>query len=181
LIELLSVVSKAAELRNAFDRARAAPLSSGTAEQAENLLAIRVSGDAYALKVGEISGLATDRKIVAVPTPIPELLGVASIRGALVPVYSLAALLGYGAETEQARWLALCGREESFALAFRDFEGYLRVPQAQLYAAEQKDVARTHVKHVVRATDMVRAVVSIPLIREAIHKRCGNNDVSKER
>jgi chemotaxis signal transduction protein len=181
LTALSPVASKVAELRNVFDRARAAPFSSGATERTENLLAIRVSRDAYAIRVGEISGLATDRKIIAFPTPIPELLGVASIRGALVPVYSLALLLGYGAETEQARWLALCGREESFALAFRDFEGYLRVPQAQLYAAEQKDVARTHVKHVVRATDMVRAVVSIPLIREAIQRRCGNNSVPKER
>lgn len=169
------------ELRSAFDRERAAPSSSNTEVHTESLLAIRVSRDAYAIRVSEISGLATDRKIVAFPSPIPELLGVAGVRGALVPVYSLAGLLGYGAETGQARWLVLCGTEESFGLAFSDFEGYMRMPRTQLHQAEQKDVTRTHVTHVARATDMVRAVVSIPLLREAIQERCRKNSVPKER
>jgi chemotaxis signal transduction protein len=181
LTSLSPIAAKVAELRSVFDQARAAPFSSGAEEQTENLLAIRVSRDAYAINVTEISGLATDRKIVAFPSSISELLGVAGIRGVLVPVYSLAALLGYGAEAGQVRWLALCGTEEPFALAFSDFEGYVRVPRAQLYSAEQKDVTRTHVTHVARATGMVRAVVSIPLIREAIQERCRNNSVPKER
>ncbi len=175
------ITAKAAELRSVFDQARAAPLSSGALEQREDLLAIRISRDAYAIRVSEISGLATDKKIVAFPSPIPELLGLAGIRGALVPVYSLAMLLGYNAETERTRWLALCGTESPFALVFSDFEGYVRVSLTQLYTAEAKDVARTHVQHVVRATDMVRAVVSIPLIRKTIQRRSGNDGVSKER
>lgn len=178
---LFPIPGKAAELRSVFDRARAAPFSLGAEEQAENLLAIRVSRDGYAIRVSEISGLATDKKIVAFPSPISELLGVAAIRGALVPVYSLAALLGYGSETGQVRWLALCGTEEPFALALSEFEGYLRVPQGQLYSPEQKDVTRTFVTHVAREIDMVRAVVSISLIRQAIQERCRDNGVAKER
>jgi chemotaxis signal transduction protein len=178
---LLSITAKVAELRRTFDQARAVPSSSGGDIQTESLLAIRVSQDAYAIKVNEISGLATDRKIVTFPSPIPELLGVAGIRGALVPVYSLMGLLGYGAETSQVRWLVLCGTEEPFALAFSDFEGYLRLPQTQLHAAEQKDITRTHVTHVARATDMVRAVMSIPLLRETIQERCRKSTVPKER
>jgi chemotaxis signal transduction protein len=178
---LLYVASRVADLRNAFDRARAVPDSSGASEESENLLAIRVSQDAYALRVGEISGLVTDRKIVAFPTAIPELLGVAGIRGALVPVYSLAALLGYVTETEGTRWLALCGTEEPVALAFNNFEGYLGVVRTQIYAARHEDVTRACVEYLVRADDMVRAVVSIPLLREAIQKRCGKSMISKER
>jgi chemotaxis signal transduction protein len=181
LTSLSATTARVEELRSAFDRERAAPSSSGTEIRTESLLAIRVSRDAYAIRVSEISGLATDRKIVAFPSPISELLGVAGIRGALVPVYSLAGLLGYGAESGQVRWLALCGTEEPFALAFSDFEGYVRIPQAQLYAAEQKDVTRTHVTHVARAIDMIRSVVSIPLLRETIQGRCRNNSVPKER
>ena len=173
--------SKAAELRGAFDRERALPFAARAVEQAENLISICVSGDAYAIRTSEISGLVTDRKIVGFPTPISELLGIAAVRGVLLPVYSLAALLGYAAETEQTRWLVLCANEEPFALAFSGLEGYMRVPLGQFYAAEQKDVARTKVKHIVRGADMVRAVVSIPLIREAIQTRCGRRGVSKER
>jgi chemotaxis signal transduction protein len=180
LRELSPVASTAAELRNAFDRARAVPFSAEAVERIENVLAIRVWGDAYAIRLSEISGLVTDRKIVAFPSPVPELLGVAGIRGGLVPAYSLAALLGYSAGTEQGRWLALCGAEEPFGLAFNDFEGYLRVPLAQVYTTGQKDVARTCVRQVVRSADLVRNLVSIPLILEVIQRRCGNASESKE-
>jgi chemotaxis signal transduction protein len=181
LIEPSQVSAQAVKLRNAFDRARASPVSSGAVEQIENLLAIRVSGDAFAIRLSEISGLSTDKKIVAFPSPIPELLGLAGIRGRLVPVYSLAALLGYSASADQGRWLALCGAEEPVGLAITDFEGHLRVPLAQVYTAEQKDVVSAHVTHVVRASDMVRAVVSIPLLIEIIQRRCRNAGESKER
>ncbi len=177
----LLAVNKAAELRNDFDSARALPFSTQAAERAEGLLAIRVCGDAYAIKASEISGLARDRRIIAFPSPILEALGMASIRGALVPVYSLAALLGYTADTEQPRWLVLCGAENPVAFAFNDFDGFMQVPSAYFHAAEQKDFARTHVKYVVRAPDMVRAVVSTPLIKETIQRRCRDAGVSKER
>jgi chemotaxis signal transduction protein len=181
LIELARVLAQAAELRNAFDRARAIPFSSQTVEQIENLLAIRVSGDAFAIRLSEISGLATDRKVVAFPSPIPELLGIAGIRGRLVPVYSLAALLGYSANADQGRWLALCGAEEPVGLAINDFEGYLRAPAAHFYTAEPKDAVSTHVTHLVRTSDVVRAVVNIPLLVEVIQRRCSDASDSKER
>lgn len=164
-----------------FDEERALPFAARSLEQAESLISIRVSGDAYLMRTSEISGLVTERKIVGFPTPVSELLGIAAVRGALLPVYSLAALLGYAAETEQTRWLVLCGAEDPLALAFSGFEGYLRVPLGEFYAAEQKDVARSRVKHVVRRAEMVRAVISIPLIQEAIQTLCGKSGVSKER
>jgi len=181
----LSAVSpipeKVAELRRVFDEARAVPFSAGTEGQAEDLLAIRISGDAYAIKVSEIAGLATGRKVVPVPSPIPELLGLAGIRGTLVPVYSLNALLGYGSQAERPRWLALCGTEECFALAFHEFEGYLSIAPGDLYPVEQKDAACIHVKEIARGLGAVRAVVSIALLRETIQERCRRNSVPKER
>jgi chemotaxis signal transduction protein len=176
-----ATASKAAELRNAFDRARAIPLSTGAVEQVAGMLSIRVSGDPYAIRVSEISGLANDRKVVAFPSSIPELLGVAGIRGGLVSVYSLAALLGYGREAGQARWLVLCGAEEPVGLAFSDFEGYFTVPLTQVYATDQKDAARARVKHVLRTGELVCAVVNVPDILESIKRRCDNSRPSKER
>jgi chemotaxis signal transduction protein len=181
LIDSSPVMDKAAELRNAFDGARAIPFSSQAVERMESLLGVRVCGDAYAIRVSEISGLANARRIVELPSAIPELLGVAGVRGVLIPVYSLAALLGYNAEAVQGRWLVLCGTEEPVGLAFNDFEGYVMVSSEQVYNAEPNDVARTHAKHVVRTADMVRAVISIPLIRELIQTRCGTKDEAKER
>ena len=181
MTEPSAITSKAAELRNAFDRARAIPHSARAVEQVEGLLSIRVSGDPYAIRVSEISGLANDRKVVAFPSSIPELLGLAGIRGGLVSVYSLAALLGYSREAGQARWLVLCGTEEPVGLAFSDFEGYLPVPLTQVYATDQRGAVRAHIKHVVRAADLVCAVVSIPDILELIKRRCDTSRPSKER
>jgi chemotaxis signal transduction protein len=179
-----STTSKASELRDAFDRACAQPLAAQAVEQTENLIAIRVSEGACAIRASEITGVAKDRKIVALPSTVPELLGIAGVRGTLYAVYSLAAILGYAPEAEQPRWLALCGSEEPFALAFAGFEGYLRLPIGQLYTAELKDATHSYVKHVLRSAGVVRPVVSIPLIRETIQTRCShirNNRISKER
>jgi chemotaxis signal transduction protein len=181
VIELAPGIGRAAELRDAFDRARAIPFASQAGEQMENLLAIRVCGDPYAIRISEISGLANDRKIVVLPSAVPELIGMAGIRGALIPVYSLAALLGYGAEAAPGRWLALCGAEEPVGLAFSHFENYVMVPRSQVYAGEQKDAAPAQVKYVAGTADVVRAVIRISLIREVIQQRCGKRSKSKER
>lgn len=172
--------TRISELRDAFDQTFAIPAASQAAEQMESLLSIRLAGDPYAIKVNEISGLVNNRKTVAFPSRVPESLGVAGIRGGLVPVYSLPALLGYSQDAGQPRWLALCGSEDLVCLAFSDFEGYLRVPLAQLYAAEQKDETRARAKHVLRMADVVRVVVSIPYLLEMIKRRCNENRVSKE-
>jgi chemotaxis signal transduction protein len=136
VIDLAPSGSRAAELRTAFDRARAVPFASEAAGRIESFLAIRVCEDAYAIRISEISGLANDRKIVPLPGAISELIGVAGIRGTLIAVYSLASLLGYGAEAVPGRWLALCGAGEPVALAFSQFEGYVMVPTQQVCAAE---------------------------------------------
>ena len=175
-----ALVAKATELRDAFDQERAAPVAVRADGQLENLLAVRVSKDGYAIRVGEISGLVANRKIVELPSAVPGLLGVAGVRGVLVPAFSLAVLLGYSVESDEARWLALCGTEDCVALAFSGFEGYLRIPQAQVFRAQQSDMARTHVTHVARVPNMIRAVVSIPLVRATIQERCQGSS-SKER
>jgi chemotaxis signal transduction protein len=178
--DLSPVAKTVADLRNAFDRSYSLPPSSPGTEQVENLLAIRLAGNPYAIRVAEITGLANNRKTVAIPSPIPELLGVAGIRGGLVPIYSLAALLGYTRDVAPARWLALCGNQDPVGLGFSELEGYLRVPAAQVYAASQENVTRGHVKDVARVDSLVRAVVSIPSLVEMIQRRCGENRASSK-
>ena len=180
MISLPGLVSRATKLREAFDKERAAPASGCGDEQTESFLAIRVSKDSYAIRASEISGLTVGQKIVRLPSPVPELLGIAGVRGVLVPVYSLAALLGHDAENDEPRWLALCGTEDCIALAFGGFESYLRIPLANVYAAEKSKTAGSHITHVARGTDTVRGVVSIPLVKATIQERC-HGSASKER
>lgn len=192
-MEALPVNRIVEELRGEFDRAfTTTPLAQGvlTGSETCDLLAIRVGGDPYVIKVTEITALAGRRKTVPLPTPIPELIGLASIRGGLVPVYSLAMLLGYGPrsvdskDSEPSRWLAVCGTIESLGLAFNDLEGYFRVASSDIYPASESNVAgdaiRGFIKEVANVGGLVRAVVEIPSIVEAM-KRRARSRVSKER
>jgi len=171
----------AAGLRDTFDRSYTLPPASAGIEQTENLLVIRMAGDPYALRVGEISGLTNNNQIVPLPGRTPELLGIAGIRGGLISVYSLAALLGYPREPNQGRWLALCGNENRVGLAFGNLEGYLRIAAPLVFAARQEDAVRGHVKEVAHTANQVLAIVNIPLVMEMIANRCGGKSTSPEK
>jgi purine-binding chemotaxis protein CheW len=172
-------LDKAAELRAAFDRNYSLPPSSGVIERIEGLLSIRLGGNPHALRTAELSAFTRAPRIVAVPSPIPELRGLCGIRGGIVPIYSLSALLGYGRE-EQERWCVLCGSEEPVAFAFSDFEGYVRAVQSQVYAARHEDRTSEHVNQVIRINEIIRPIVSLPSILDLIKKRCGKRHMMKE-
>jgi purine-binding chemotaxis protein CheW len=165
-------LDKAAELRATFDRTYAVSPCSQTLERIEDLLSIRLDGNPYALRTAELSAFTRAPRIVAVPSPIPELLGLCGIRGGVVPVYSLSALFSHRRE-DQERWCVLCGSEEPVAFAFSDFEGYVRAVQSQVYAARHEDGTSEHVTQVIRINEIIRPIVSLPSIVDLIKKRCG--------
>lgn len=171
---------RVADLRRTFDHAFASPRRQAR-EEVDQLLTIRLGGQPCALKVREIAGLATGRRVIPLPSQRPEFLGIAGIRGVLVPVYSLAALLGYGQDAAPHRWLVQCGTEEPIGLAFEEFEGYLRAPRSAVYVASRTEAARRHVKEMVRAGAMVRAVVDIASVVETVKAGSRPGAPSKER
>src|SRR5687767_7240240 len=113
------VQERVAELRRGFDLSFAAPPPEGL-EEFEDLLAIRLEGDRYAVRVAEIAGLITGRKLAHLPSGAPNLLGVAGIRGGLVPVFDLSAMLGYPA-SGAPQWMILCRSDDPIALGFVHF------------------------------------------------------------
>jgi len=172
----------AAQLRQAFDRTFALPPSVASPE-AEDLLTIRVAGDPYAIRLLDIAEIVTERSVVSVPTVTPDLLGLAGIRGGIVPVFSLSSILGYAPDSGSPRWMIICGSEEPIALAFSDFDGYLRLPASALHADENFRATREHVKYVnqVASTpDGARAVICIPLIMAAIRHRINQHRPTKD-
>jgi purine-binding chemotaxis protein CheW len=171
--------SKAAELRQAFDRSFALPPPQASPE-VEDLLTIRVAGDPYAIRLREIAGMVAGRRVVPVPAVTLDLLGLAGIRGGLVPVFGLASILGYGPAPGSPRWMLLCGAEEPIALAFSDFEGYLRLPKSSLHADENLRATRQYVNQVASTEAGARAVISIPLVVATIRNRIGHNRLAKE-
>jgi chemotaxis signal transduction protein len=155
-------------LRASFDEAFARahrPRATGL----EDLLVLRIEGHPHALRIRDLQGLHRAGKVVPLPSPCPELLGLAGIRGALLPVFSLAALLGYGGR-ELPTWLVLCesgqGRAEPMALAFAALEGHVRVGPDQICAAAE-GAARAHLPQMVRLTAGMCPLVQVSSIVES--------------
>jgi len=170
------------QLRKAFDRTFALPPALASTEF-EDLLAIRVAGDPYAIRLVDIAEIITGRKVVSVPAVTPNLLGLAGIHGGIVSVFGLSSILGYGPDLGSPRWMILCGTEEPIALAFSDFEGYLRLPTSALHADESfltKREQAKYVNQVASTPDGARAVISMPLIMASIRNRISQHRPTKE-
>jgi purine-binding chemotaxis protein CheW len=166
--------STAVDLRREFDLAFASAPSEAIG-QTQDLLALRIAGDHYALRLRDVAGLVTGKKIVALPTRTPELLGIVGIRGRLVCVYSLEALLGYGPSAEQPPWLVLCRTDETVAFAFHECQGSFRISSSDVCVASEPDVARRHVREVARA-GVVRAIVNVQSLMDTLKRRGGGAD-----
>lgn len=160
----------AAELRAAFDAAFARP-AGAPARDTVALLGLRVGGEAVAVRVLETAGIMAARPIVPVPSPRAELLGVSGVRGAVVPVYSLARLLGR-ADDGAPRWIVLAAAgAERVGLAVVTFERHLVVPGAAVRPAAQAGAAGGHAPEVLHAGGEVRPVLSVPSLVRAITRR----------
>jgi chemotaxis signal transduction protein len=158
-------IAAAEELRSAFDAAFAAP-ARVMREDAVALLAIRVAGEPAAVRVLETAGLMPAPRIVPVPSRRPELLGIAGVRGAVVPVYALARLLGRGDDGEP-RWILLAGGGERIGLALSTFERHLVVSAHALRPIAQTEPGRAHVAELLHADQDVRPVLSVAsLVRQ---------------
>ena len=125
------LASKAAELRAAFDQAFSAAGGEHTDTGRVDVLAIRVADQGYALRLSEVQAVHAERKLVPVPTPTPELLGLVGLRGLVVPIYDLRLLLGHPAGPTP-RWLALVCSTSAIGVAFDALEAHWRVPVADI-------------------------------------------------
>ncbi len=176
---VLDLGVRARALRSAFDRAFS-ERSGQSSASTEDLLAVIVAGDPYALRVSELSGLVSNRKVMTLPSRAPHLLGVAGVRGALVPVYALAGLLGYQDARAPSPWLALCGRPDSVALAFEHLDGFVRVPSADLHPIGAPQ-ARHHVAGSVRVGGVTRRVIDTRSTLTALQISAGASGPAKDR
>jgi chemotaxis signal transduction protein len=155
-------------LRAEFDASfAAAPAAAPPARVA--LLAVRAGGEPVAVRVLETTGLLRARPVVAVPSARTELLGVCGVRGAVLPVYSVARLLRGAEDGGAPRWMVLAGpADRPVALAFAELEGHLLVTTDELHRAEPGEVALSHVAELVRRGERAIPVASVPSMLRAI-------------
>lgn len=169
-------VTQATELRRRFDHTFAeAPPADGPPQ--EDLLAVGVAGDQYAIRLHEVAGLVSDRSITWLPGSVTEMLGVVGLRGGIVPVYDLGALLRYP-RAATPRWLVIAAPSH-VALAFDRFERHLRVARAAVSAASPHGAGPQSpcVREVVHVDGTVRPIIHMASVLDQIavlvHQRPG--------
>lgn len=118
-----------ARLKREFDETFAKPPARQAAH--ESFLGLGLRGDPYALRIGQIEGIVTERRIVPLPTAVSAFAGLTAHRGSLVPVYDLGMLLGY-TPASTLPWIATVRASEALVgFGFDRFDGHYRVIAAE--------------------------------------------------
>lgn len=117
---------RARRLAVEFDRAFGEPLQA-LAVRGANALSIRVGDAPYMLRLGDIASVGRTPKIMPLPNPSALQLGIAGLRGNLVTVFSLAALLGLPGDHSKLEWIAALARHRGMAIAFDAMDGQLEL------------------------------------------------------
>lgn len=161
------------ELRRVFDASFALPPPPRD-DDLVDLLAVTADTDSLAVPLAAMAGLAADRSVTPLPGSPPDLLGVAGLRGHLVPVYDLARVLDPGRASRTnggatVRWMVLAAGTPTFAVAVDRVDGHLRVPRDAI--AEPAAGAHSATGPVVHATDGPRPVVDLTAVRHRITAR----------
>ena len=165
-----SSFSDAAAIGRAFDRTFAeAPRT--VAEDTEDLLGASVGGGSYLLRLRDVSGLAARPKVVPLPSPVTEFIGVMGLRGSVVPVYSLGALLGHPSLSEDPAWVFLIGeRSATVGLGAREFTGYLRLARRAFAAAPASERGGL-VRETARNGQHLRGVIDVGAVVVSLQER----------
>jgi chemotaxis signal transduction protein len=153
------------DLRHAFDDSFALPPPS-TEDDMVDLLAVTADAEALAVPLHAMAGLTADRAVTPLPGSPPDLLGVAGLRGHLVPVYDLARLRKPGGPRRPGRWMVLAAGTPAFAVAVDRIDGHLRVPREAI--AEPAGKATNAVVH---TPDGPRPVVDLTAVRIQLSAR----------
>jgi purine-binding chemotaxis protein CheW len=163
----LDIAEHARELRAQLDASFAEPREIVRPAMSA-LLAIRAGDELRAVQVSELQAVLADRPITRLPTPVPELLGLCAIRGAIAPVYDLAALLGGPIHRHHApRWIMLTQHRERIALAFDALDAQLLVPTSEIASAD----GGTGQGGAVRVHGVLRPLARIAAVLELIERR----------
>jgi purine-binding chemotaxis protein CheW len=161
----LGIRDRAAELREDFDRAFAAPLRA-EATVTVDLLAIRVGEQTCALRLSEIAGLHAGKKVTRIPGAHSLLRGIAGFRGTVLPVYDLKALLG-AACAEAPRWLVVAAAMP-VALAFETFIGHLRALPGEIAPRSEDSGKLRHTRDYVRTASFIGPILHLPSLLDAL-------------
>lgn len=169
-----SLVSRAAELKRAFDASFTVPpqLDEGVAI---DFISIRIGQDSYVVRLSEIAGLFVDVDVTHYEGAFAAFRGLAGFRGVLMPVYDLGAILGYPSSGH--RWM-LTAAGAPVAFSFERFECHLRLRSSVI--AEDRTGAGGHTRQIAQGPGRDRPIISIPSVVAAIRGRTAADPSHKE-
>jgi chemotaxis signal transduction protein len=169
LLQPIDAEGVVARLRREFDETFARPPA--TQPGFEAFLGLRLRDDPYAVRLRQIEGLLSDRRIVPLPTAVAAFAGLTAHRGALVPVYDLGMLLGYPAAAS-LRWIVTVRASEALlGLAFERFDGHYRLIAA---GASPDDRPAGGLLSAVPGLPDGRPLIDIPALLQPILQRESN-------
>ncbi|MGK3982940.1 chemotaxis protein CheW [Sorangium sp. So ce136] len=168
------LAERLAALQRAFDASFAAPAEARPEEPARGL-AIRAGDRRLVARVDELAAVEPCRRIAPLAGGPPGLLGLAGLRGRLVAVYDLAALVGGRPRAGAAagptpRWLLVCAEHPDIALAIDELEGHARFSCADVRADNGADTGE-HVREAVDVDGAPRGLLRVPAIAATVLRR----------
>ncbi len=123
-------------------------------------IALRIEGVPYAIASRDTRGLVKLDRVVPIPSRASALRGVIGMRGAIVPVFDLGAVLGRRASGGmELRWAVLEGRESPIAFGFGTLEGVFQTDSSGTTVDGTRDVCHDG--------ETVRAVIRLATIAQA--------------
>ena len=114
------------ELRDTFDRGFAEAYPPPRRDSLA-LIALTIAGVRYAVRLEQIATVHVDVRVGAVPSKARGLVGLATIRNVIVPVYDLGVALGHRTVPLPARWIVVGKSDPPHAWAFDHLDGQVRI------------------------------------------------------
>jgi chemotaxis signal transduction protein len=106
-----------------------------------SLIAITIAGMAYALRLDHVATVHVDVRIGTVPSKARGLVGLATIRNIIVPVFDLGVVLGHRAVPIPGRWLVVGAGDVPRAWMFEHLDGQVRIEPPEGGLAGLVDIA----------------------------------------
>ncbi|MFP5502240.1 MAG: chemotaxis protein CheW [Candidatus Sericytochromatia bacterium] len=152
-------------LRQAFDRVFAEPPTEEE-QGLEELIVVRLGGERLAIRLTALAGIERLDRVVPLPGGPPGFLGLAGLRGRLVPVFDLAGMLGRPAGPFTG-WVAVVGRQEPVGWAFDELVGVETVAREAIKPAEAQ-AAGALVPEAARLGTELVGVLSVEAVMAAV-------------
>ena len=150
-------------LKTAFDGTFAVP-AQPPAVGAQRVLLLTVGGTPCVVAVEECAGVVPAGAIVRLPSTMSAFRGLTTVRGAVLPVYDLATLLGLEPHPVARPWLLLAAGLHPVALVADSVDGYASVPASVVVTA----AAASHALNVVTIEGTARRLVALERIVKSI-------------